>query len=860
MKPKFALSLSFEGISLLHRAAGGWRTVGDVALDAPDMGRALAGLREKALLLEPGGITTKLIIPNDQIRYDTLQRAPVDEVERLVMVRAALDGATPYDIDELSFDTSVDGPRMHIAAVARETLAEAEAFAVEHQFNPVSFVAIPGDNPFLGEPFFGPSQHARTLPGNGSVEPDGVAVVVVGPAEFPQAGSDPEPSVPEPGPAPDPDPQPEPEPRPEPEPQGEPVPPPEPDPAPPPELPPDPAPPELPGETGPPELSLGPTPGFASRRRRTGGPPPADGAARSPDMPAAPRFTPVPQPVEEAETGPAPSLGPVETPDVAPPVVATPAPPVEDTPPALSAEPRKKPVKRLSVTAPSLPGVKLKKPRLPAGTKQAAAATLGRFLSRRGAPPPDNTAPEEPERPAPPTAIAPPPVPPRPRGRAVPEPDGEEARRMTVFGARDTTVGGKPRHLGLILTALLLMFLAGVAAWAALFLDDGIAGLFGDDAEEIRVAVVPAVPPPPEETEDPLPASLPPAPGTTDTLAALPPGDGGPDLTDTDAAVLDALREDDEGTPPDGPARTPGDPAAYAATGIWDKAPEEPQTPSVISLNDLYVASIDRSDLSQDAVALQTPQELDTDQPPGAINSPAEAGTEFFLDPNGLVFPSPDGAVTPDGVVVYLGPPPVKPPATPARPDPEAEDSAVQSRLAAIRPRLRPDGLVENAERATLGGLTREELGKVRPKLRPDNLKDADEADETPTSRAVARSRVPKPRPASFANLKRSSEVATQPTEVAAVAPATVTPRIPSSASVARQATVKNAINLRNVNLIGVYGTPSNRRALVRLPSGRYKKVKVGDRIDGGRIVAIGDSELRYQKGGRNLTLKVPSS
>ena len=61
------------------------------------------------------------------------------------------------------------------------------------------------------------------------------------------------------------------------------------------------------------------------------------------------------------------------------------------------------------------------------------------------------------------------------------------------------------------------------------------------------------------------------------------------------------------------------------------------------------------------------------------------------------------------------------------------------------------------------------------------------------------------------------------------------------------------------MNLIGVYGTPSNRRALVRLPSGRYKKVQVGDTIDGGRVSAIGDSELRYQKGGRNLVLKIPS-
>jgi hypothetical protein len=45
---------------------------------------------------------------------------------------------------------------------------------------------------------------------------------------------------------------------------------------------------------------------------------------------------------------------------------------------------------------------------------------------------------------------------------------------------------------------------------------------------------------------------------------------------------------------------------------------------------------------------------------------------------------------------------------------------------------------------------------------------------------------------------------------------------------------------------------------LVRLSNGRYQKVKVGDRIDGGRVSAIGDAELRYKKGSRNLTLKMP--
>ena len=74
----------------------------------------------------------------------------------------------------------------------------------------------------------------------------------------------------------------------------------------------------------------------------------------------------------------------------------------------------------------------------------------------------------------------------------------------------------------------------------------------------------------------------------------------------------------------------------------------------------------------------------------------------------------------------------------------------------------------------------------------------------------------------------------------------------------AKQATFTNAINLSQTNLIGVYGTSANRYALVRNASGRFSKVKVGDRIDGGRVAAITASDLRYQKGSRMLTLSMP--
>ena len=36
------------------------------------------------------------------------------------------------------------------------------------------------------------------------------------------------------------------------------------------------------------------------------------------------------------------------------------------------------------------------------------------------------------------------------------------------------------------------------------------------------------------------------------------------------------------------------------------------------------------------------------------------------------------------------------------------------------------------------------------------------------------------------------------------------------------------------------------------------RKVKVGDRLDGGRVAAIGESELQYNKNGRGVVLRMP--
>lgn len=812
MTPGFALSLSIDGIVLLARAAGGWRVAGRVALDADDLAAELAALRNRAVELGDPAYRTKLIIPNDQIRYLSVDTGHVATADRITKVRQALDGATPYPVEQLVYDICVDGPMTHVAAVARETLEEAEAFALEHRFHPISFVAIPDSAAFLGEPFFGPTAFSEKALGPGQrVEADGIAVVIVGnvedapetieqdvAAELAKADSVTAPTF-------------------KPEPKG----------------------PEAPAQTesadttndeGEAERAR---PGFASRRGS--GAPALGGANRST---IAPRIED-----DEAEA---------PTPD----------------PAVLSA----------SLAGPEIPEDKT------GDEAEPAQGWAARFFSRRSAP---AEAPGTPE-PAPVAATvavpkAPAPIPARPKepprklpvmaappAQTVATAEGTDERtRMTIFGMRDEDeVGGAPRHLGLILTAVLLVFLAGVAAWATLFLDDGVVSLFDRD-EPIVSAPLPETFAPEVETavEDKETA-----PVEAEDIA----------LSDTDAAVLDALRDEPEPEAVEDPEPLPTTETAearYAVTGIWQKAPDAPGEPGVVSLDDLYITSIDAAVDARDAIALPAPDGFDTDQPLGQVSSPAAPNSQFVFDENGRVVPTPEGTLSPDGFTVVLGPPPLVPPPTPPRDaaldvDETAETAALQ--LPNQRPRTRPADLAEQTQRSQLGGLTLSELSGVRPQLRPEVEKSEDEADETPTAQAVQASMSPRLRPVNMDQLvaaaRNAQQRATQSQVAAAstaavaaatptrtVAATTVTPRIPSSASVARAATVNNAINLRRVNLIGVYGTQANRRALVRMPNGRYRKVEVGDRLDGGRISAIGENELRYQKGGRNIVLRMPS-
>lgn len=744
MKPNFALSLSYEGIRLLHRVADGWRLVGDVGLDSADLNADLVQLRETANTLETDGITTKLIVPNDQIRYLSLDTGDISLADRRAAAEIGLNGATPYSIDQLAYDISIDGATTHVAAVARDTLAEAQAFASEHQFNPLCCVAIPDSGTFVGEPFFGETNAA-----DAPIDRETTAIVIV--AGDPVSNIAP-PAEPKAAPVAD-----------------------------------TPTKPDTPKSplAAPKAAETKPPVGFASRRAPDSSAPTLAGASRT-NAPA-------------IET---PSAGSVTAPNL--PIDPDFVPPIVTVDPLLTV-PQDSPAPHPDAAVQGSP---------------ASSITAG-FLSKR------KTAPKS------------------------------EAQRMTVFGSRkpeNVIVGGKPRFLGLVLMAALLVMLAGVAAWASVFMDEGLARFFGPERTE-QVAAAPQ-------------SLLPTIP--SDDAAVITTASLGTGLRAEDEAVLDALRNPITQPATDLPRLSQTElESRYAVTGIWPKAPAVPVPAALVPLEDLYVTGIDPVSPANDAVALPTPESYATDRIPGALAAPAAAGTAFALDDRGLVIPTPEGAVSPDGVVVFAGRPASLPPKTPARVEQAPVENTELAGIAKIRPRDRPGDLVERNERSNLGGLTRTELAELRPRLRPlvekaqEEKIEEEKAVQTPNPQAVAASTRPDGRPRNFARIVvraiKAKPKEPKGTRVASVAPRTVTPKIPTKTSVAKEATVRNAINLGRVNLIGVYGKPSSRRALIRLGNGRYQKVKVGDRIDGGRVSAIGDSELRYKKGSRNLVLKMPN-
>ena len=137
---------------------------------------------------------SKLVLPNDQIKYLEIETGRLSKSRRKAAAITALEEATPYKAEDLAFDVVAQGRITHVAAVARETLAEAEAFAVEHRFNPLCFVAIPPADGFPTEPVFGLTAASEKMLDGAALEADETMIRVTGSGPL-QSAPDPEPAA-----------------------------------------------------------------------------------------------------------------------------------------------------------------------------------------------------------------------------------------------------------------------------------------------------------------------------------------------------------------------------------------------------------------------------------------------------------------------------------------------------------------------------------------------------------------------------------------------------------------------------------------------------------------------------------------
>ncbi|MGQ0610696.1 MAG: hypothetical protein ACT4N9_06295 [Paracoccaceae bacterium] len=949
MKPSFALDFRGDAIALLHRTSRGWTEVGRTDFARPDMEEALSFLRATALELSPGGVSTKLIIPNEQILYITLRAPGPDAARRRKQIAAALEGRTPYAVADLVFDWSGKGDEVQVAVIARQTLAEAEGFAHSHRLRPLSFVAVPLSGDFEGEPFFGATSVAEEFLAPGEkVERDQDPVRVIGreaePA--PQAAVAP-PAPPEPEPEPEVVPAPEPAPEPVAAAKDEPAPVPEP------VLPPAPAENAVPtAEVLPaaaaPEPALAPealpdAPDFETVLDQT--PEPEAAVAEAPvtgaEAPALPDDAPIMLDAAEEVADPAAAGGFASRFAFLKSFAArrdSPAPRAEGSadapPPALAASlaPRAsaEAPRALSVTSTEIAAGGSAPTRFttfssgesPSATAEdadsgaKAAAGRPKLAADRPAParplgasPAKGAATRAPKargfgyfvtaptiigaKPSRPTSPA------RPAGSAAPAgakaaTPARPAGRPIGLGGRPVETRGKTRYLGLILTGILLVLLALVGAWSTILASNR------EDAAA-TVAVAPAA-------SDPAASD----PGVADDIPA------------PEDEMLADLQD-----PADYPAEDPGaepEPAAAAPEPAPAQAPAATAgltrtTPVGDAQDEIFLAALDAPPQMPDPSALGAPLGTPSDALPAPAMPPPPFGTVYQFDADGRIIPTPEGIATPEGVLLVAGRPAVVPAARPdeveaiaaalaaaaaatAQPPgsagdpsttaagaldapPESAEAApvpANPALVGKRPAQRPADLVPPAQNGAaedpaLAPAAGSRFASLRPAPRPALAAGAGLVDTAAIDAAVASASLLTAAgvlPAPDGALSSSPKPATRPATLAAAAPSDAPdgdaaavadaepeldqpmPDLPTSASVAKQATVVGAVNLSKLMLIGIYGTESDRYALVRQTNGRLVRVNVGDKLDGGTVVAIAASELTYQKSGRSLVLTMP--
>ena len=372
-------------------------------------------------------------------------------------------------------------------------------------------------------------------------------------------------------------------------------------------------------------------------------------------------------------------------------------------------------------------------------------------------------------------------------------------------------VGGKPKYFGLILTTLLLLFIFTVAALAATLGRDKISTWLGlSPSQPEMIAALPANPNGRVIEIGLKPLDAPSAPA--DQTALVPQTrDDALGLQEAEIALKDP--ENDAEPPIDLFAQEPPAVRALAIGPVTEPAATPPANAEG------YVAAPDPNLQSGGEPPLLDMPWLRPDPLPDKENHAPNVAQDQAEERS-----APDAA--------QLAKPVNIPPVTAAleqtdqsvAPWPHEDASPEETNpLAAVRPMARPASLPS----------------PVRPKTLPDG-------------KSLARSLRPESRPRAIELAALlPAPVVVKPSEIQA-------PTAISRKTVTRSATRKNVVNLRNINIIGITGTTRLRNALVRLPNGQVVKVRIGDRLDGGRVTDISSKTLTYAKSGRSITLNMP--
>ena len=153
MHPQFTLDLSLEAIRLLYDLHGQPCVIGDVAAFGDDLPVRMAKLLSMAAKLSTPPIATTLVVPREHVLYRTVRRDTAREVQEQDVIEFTCRDQQ-FNKDEICVDWVSDGSKIHIAAVEKLTLLEANDFAQKHGFVPILFTSSVRNSKYPRKPRF----------------------------------------------------------------------------------------------------------------------------------------------------------------------------------------------------------------------------------------------------------------------------------------------------------------------------------------------------------------------------------------------------------------------------------------------------------------------------------------------------------------------------------------------------------------------------------------------------------------------------------------------------------------------------------------------------------------------------------